>query len=108
MNDWITLSQAATLAGCSRKTLYRYMNRNLLTYRREANNRRYVLQRDILSLFETRQTVASTLAESDSPSHLERRLDALKQMLDQQNILLVRMIELYQPKTLQELALKHR
>lgn len=108
MNDWLTLSQAATLAGCSRKTLYRYMNRNLLAYRREANNRRYVLQRDILSLFETRQTVTSTPAESDSSSRVEHRLDALMQVLNQQNVLLLRMIELYQPKTLQELAKKHR
>lgn len=108
MNDWLTLSQAATLAGCSRKTLYRYMNRNLLTYRREANNRRYVLQRDILSLFETRQTVTLTSAERDSSSRVEHRLDALTQMLNQQNVLLLRMIELYQPKTLQELAKKHR
>lgn len=107
MDHWLTLSQAATLVGCSRKTLYRYMNRGLLAYRRAANNRRYVLERDILSLFVMRQVVTANPNANDPSPRLEQALGELVQIVERQNALLVRMIELYQPKTLRELAKKH-
>lgn len=107
MSRWLTLSQAATLAGCSRKTLYRYMQRGLLAYRKEANNRRYVTEQDIHSLFD----LCHNGTVQDSSTHdtrtIARRLEKIEQSVDEQKRLIMDMIALYHPSTLQDVARKH-
>ena len=105
--NWINLNEAAELAGCSRKTLYRYMGKNQLAYHKAENNRRYVQRHDIEILFpEYRQQ------QNESPPYLAdltklvSLLERLSTEIETQSALLERMIALYQPKTLAELATK--
>jgi hypothetical protein len=105
--NWINLNEAAELAGCSRKTLYRYMAKNQLAYRKAENNRRYVQRHDIETLFpEYRQP------HNESPSFLAdltklvSLLERISAEVESQSILLERMVALYQPKSLAELMAK--
>lgn len=107
MDEWLTLSQAANLVGCSRKTLYRYMARRLLAYRREADNRRYVKRADVLTLFETRRDKMSQRDTADCCTGIAQALERMTCTLDAHNDLIMRMIQLYQPRTLSDLAKKH-
>lgn len=107
MDEWLTLSQAAQLAGCSRKTLYRYMARRLLAYRREADNRRYVKRAEVLALFETRRGKASHWDTAHCCTGIAQALEGMTRTLDAHNDLIMRMIQLYQPRTLSDLAKKH-
>jgi len=104
---WINLSEAAELAGCSRKTLYRYMTKKQLEYRKEENNRRYVQQGDIEKLFPKyqRQQHKGPHLRADL-SELVSLLEKLSTEIETQSILLERMVALYQPKTLAELVAK--
>lgn len=104
---WLNLSEAAEIAGCSRKTLYRYMAKKTLAFRKEENNRRYVQQSEIEMLFPKyryRQE-EGPLPRADL-SELVSLLEKLSTEIEAQRILLERMIALYQPKTLSELATK--
>ena len=107
MDEWLTLTQAAKLVGCSRKTLYRYMARRLLAYRREADNRRYVKRADVLSLFETRRDKMSQWGNADCCTGIAQVLEGMTRVLEAHNDLIMRMIQLYQPRTLSDLAKKH-
>lgn len=105
--NWINLNEAAELAGCSRKTLYRYMAKNQLLYRKAENNRRYVQRHDIEELFpEYRHP------QQDSPplradlTKLVSLLERLSAEIESQSALLERMVTLYQPKSLAELMTK--
>jgi DNA-binding transcriptional MerR regulator len=104
---WLNLSEAADLAGCSRKTLYRYMEKKRLAYSKEENNRRYVQQCDIEKLFPRHQhqqhkgqRLRADLTE------LFSLLERLSTEIETQSNLLERMVALYQPKTLAELVTK--
>jgi len=60
-NDvWVTLSEAQALLGVSRKTVYRYMDRKLLSYKKAANGRRY-LSKDSIDTFLAAHSVSSTI-----------------------------------------------
>lgn len=107
MDEWLTLSQAARLVGCSRKTLYRYMTRSLLAYRREADNRRYVKRADVLTLFETRQDTTSQWDTANCCTGIAQALEGMTRTMEAHNDLIMRMIQLYQPRTLSDLAKKH-
>lgn len=104
---WLNLSEAAELAGCSRKTLYRYMAKGVLAYRKDPNNRRYVQQSDIEKLFpQYRHQQKEGLPLRADLSKLVSLLEKLSAEIEAQSILLERMVTLYQPKTLAELATK--
>ena len=105
-NHWLNLTEAADLAGCSRKTLYRYMAKNRLVYRKEENNRRYVQRQDIEKLFPRfRQQKERSPLRADL-SELVSLLETLNTEIQVQSNLLEQMISLYQPKTLAELVNK--
>ena len=104
---WLNLNEAAALAGCSRKTLYRYMTKKRLAYRKEENNRRYVQRQDIETLFPQyrhKQHKAPHLRADYK--ELVSLLEKLSTEIETQSILLERMVALYQPKTLAELVTK--
>lgn len=101
------MNEAAELAGCSRKTLYRYMAKNQLAYHKAENNRRYVQRHDIETLFpEYRQQQKETPSFLADLTKLVSLLERLSNDIEAQSILLEQMIALYQPKTLSELAAK--
>jgi len=104
---WLNLKEAADLAGCSRKTLYRYMAKKRLAYRKEENNRRYVQRQDIEALFPRyrHQQQEGSPLRADL-SELVSLLQRLSVEIEKQSALLERMVALYQPKTLAELATK--
>ncbi len=105
----LNLNEAAELADCSRKTLYRYMAKGPLAYRKAANNRRYVRRQDIETLFPKHQhrlnKSRSLLADLGSVVSV---LETLTAGIKKQQALIERMIALYQPKSFAELANKHK
>lgn len=104
---WLNLNEAAGLAGCSRKTLYRYMAKKQLVYRKEENNRRYVQQHDIEKLFPRhRQQQQESQPLRADLKELVSLLERMSSDIEAQSTLLERMITLYQPKTLAELIAK--
>lgn len=105
--DWINLSEAAELARCSRKTLYRYMAKNCLIYRKAENNRRYVQRQEIEDLFPEYQHQS----QESSPKRADLKMlvsliEKLSTEIENQSALLEKMVALYQPKTLAELMVK--
>ena len=107
---WVTLSEAQALLGVSRKTLYRYMDRKLLSYRKAANGRRY-LSKDEIDTFLASHPVPTNIQNNPNTqdySSLIRHLNALSDKIDRQNQLLEIMIELYKPETMRELMLKRK
>jgi len=107
---WLTLSEAQALLGVSRKTLYRYMDRKLLPYKKAANGRRY-LSKDEIDAFLTSQSAPPTFQNpsgNQDYSDLISLLNALSDKIDRQNQLLEIMIELYKPETLHDLVVKRK
>jgi len=106
--SWLTLSEAQALLGVSRKTLYRYMDRKLLTYRKAANGRRYIEEEQINTFID--QQMATTLLPKDNtkPDNLDvsKQLAILNTKVERQNQLLETMIELYKPESMHELLVK--
>ena len=102
-DQWLTLTQAAEYAQCSRKTLYRYMNKGILTYNKKINNRRYVKQSDIDSLFIQEKTAISHNLDKS----LLDTLHELHMEIQQQKILLKKVIELYTAHNFDDLIKKH-
>jgi len=108
-NHWLNLTEAADLAKCSRKTLYRYMTRGVLEYRKEANNRRYVQRHAIETLFPIYRTQKTDGSQTKADcSMLTSSLEILSEEVATQSELLKRMIALYKPKTLGELVSKRK
>jgi len=105
--DWINLVEAAELAGCSRKTLYRYMTKNHLRYRKAENNRRYVQRQTIEALFPPHQRKSQTsLPKRADLEMLVSVIESLSTEIKTQSALLEKMVALYQPKTFAELLTK--
>ena len=103
--ELMNLKDAADLAGCSRKTLYRYMAKKRLMYHKAENNRRYVQRHEIEDLFprHQQQKHLPLLAES---TKLVSLIEGLRTEIEAQSALIEKMIGLYQPKTLAELMSK--
>ncbi len=105
---WVTLSEAQALLGVSRKTIYRYMDRKLLSYRKAANGRRY-LSKDEIATFLASHPVPTDIQNNPNTqdySALIHHLNKLSEKIDRQNQLLEIMIELYKPETMHELVVK--
>ncbi len=101
--QWITVQEAAALAGCSTKTLYRYMAKGLVQYRKAANNRRYLRTNEVLSAIEK------------GDSDIGRELDDLRKTMvqlqtafQQQSHLIEQMIRLHHPQSFRAMLQKHR
>lgn len=85
---------------CSRKTLYRYMNKGLLPYRRAVNNRRYISETDIKSIkFPQHGAILN--------GELNQRLLLLEERVYEQQEQIEILISLYKPKSFSELARKY-
>lgn len=103
----LTLDEAAALASCSTKTLYRAMAKGQLPFVRGASNRRLVRLADIQALFPYRATERARTLEGDL-HWLHKQFGDICRRLDEQHALLTKAIALYQPKTWEALAKKHR
>jgi DNA-binding transcriptional MerR regulator len=105
--DWLNLNEAAQLAGCSRKTLYRIMAKGALAYRKETNNRRYVRRQDIETLFAVCRTPHGRRPQTRTELAIVMRMvEQLSADLGKHSEVLERMIALYQPKSLGDLVNK--
>lgn len=107
---WVTLNEAQDLLGVSRKTLYRYMDRKLLSYSKAANGRRYI-SKDEIHLFLTSHPASANIqngGQIQNYSALTLQLSKLNEKIDRQNQLLEIMIELYKPETMHELVVKRK
>jgi len=105
--NWINLTEAAELAGCSRKSLYRYMAKDQLAYHKAENNRRYVQRHEIENLFPKYRQQGNTPPPLRADLvKLVSLIESLSAEIKSQSALLERMVALYQPKTLAELVTK--
>lgn len=107
-DEWLNLTEAAEIAGCSRKTLYRYMEKGVLAYEKRLNNRRYVEKERVEKLFKNsiRSTVHTAISRADIID-LVSLLDELKREIESQTALLVKMIELYKPNSVADILRKY-
>lgn len=105
LQNHLTIKQAARMAGCSTKTLYRLMNRGALAYQRGINDRRYIDPEALRIHFNLDGVEVSCDVKARS-SDLAYKIEQLTTAIERQSQLLERMIALYQPKTLKELATK--
>ncbi|MDC9727758.1 MAG: helix-turn-helix domain-containing protein [Methyloprofundus sp.] len=106
--SWLTLSEAQALLGVSRKTLYRYMDRQLFTYRKAANGRRYI-EDEHLNVFIEKKMATTPLSQDNikqGNSEVSKQLAILNTKVERQNRLLETMIELYKPESMHELLVK--
>jgi hypothetical protein len=99
----LTLQEAAVLARCTTKTLYRYMDRGQLAFHRGPDNRRYVEASAVRALF----PVTPPSGAARTVGELAALLHEIKGAVDRQSALLEQAIALYQPKTLAALRAKH-
>ncbi|WP_341326846.1 helix-turn-helix domain-containing protein [Methylotuvimicrobium sp. KM2] len=107
---WVTLSEALALLGVSRKTLYRYMDRGLLSYRKAANGHRYLSKDEIDAFLASHPANANIQSDAQTQDYsaLIKQLSELNNKIDRQNQLLEIMIELYKPETMHELMVKRK
>ena len=101
---YLYIHEAAKLAGLSTKTLYRRMNNGSLNYTIGANQRRKLRQSDVQAL--ANQCRASTPKINDST--IDTRLRGIEQRLDELLALQQKLLSLYQPRSLDQLASKHK
>jgi DNA-binding transcriptional MerR regulator len=105
LQNHVTIKQAARIAGCSTKTLYRLMNRGALPYQQGENGRRHIDPEELRVHFKLEHGEPRHYGMPGS-STMEVKIDYLLKAIEHQSLLLERMISLYQPKTLKELATK--
>ena len=105
LQNHLTIKQAARVAGCSTKTLYRLMNRGVLAYQRGTNDRRYIDPEALRMHFNLDGEEVSCGSKGQG-GDLSEKIGELITAIDRQSQLLECMIALYQPKTLNELATK--
>lgn len=110
ISTWVTLSEAQVLLCVSRKTLYRYLDRKLLSYIKAANGRRYV-SKDEIDRFMTSNPANlnnQSITQTQDYSPLVKQISELSDKIDRHNQLLDIMIELYKPETLHQLVVKRK
>ncbi len=127
-NNWLTLSEAQALLGVSRKTLYRYMDKNQLQYKKAANSRRYITEQTLLNFIEQqlirpgqiKPTAEASNKQNQPQKHPQQNynkvetdysvlitnIEKLSRQIDKQNKLLEVMIELYKPQNMHDILLK--
>jgi len=113
--NWLTLSEAQALLGVSRKTLYRYMGKKQLQYKKSTNGRRYIeiqvlqtfIEKHLIRTAEIKSTVQQSfqIAQLEYPG-LTIKIEQLTQQIEKQNNLLETLIKLYQPQNMHDILVK--
>ena len=99
-NTWLTMSQAATLLKCSKKTLYRRMATNSLDYKLGENNRRYISAKCVKNLSANCQQLTTN-------NNVNVNFDALLAALQLQQLEILRdLIVFLQPHEVKDISLK--
>ena len=101
--EYLYVQEAAKIAGCSAKTLYRRMNDGQLPYKTGKNHRRLIRKMDALSV----STNISVDADPKQPLN-DERLKRIEQKLDELFALQERLLALYRPGSLSALVSKHK
>lgn len=102
-DEYLYVKEAAQLAGCSTKTLYRRMKRGELAYTIGGDHRRLIRAVDAMAV-----ATAHRLANGTQTNPLiDERLRRIEQKLDQLLVLQEKLLALYQPRSLATLASKH-
>ena len=104
--NWLTLQEAATVVGCSVKTLYRRMNQGQLGYTRDADGRRYIAESSLCEQF-LASTRPTKPGYGPTTEELIGRLEELESRVNAQAELLEELIRLYAPQSLADVAWKH-
>ncbi len=104
---YLYIHEAAKLAGLSTKTLYRRMNNGSLNYTIGADQRRQLRQlrqSDVQALaIQCRASIPTT-----NDNTVNTRLRGIEQKLDELLALQQKLLSLYQPRSLDQLASKHK
>lgn len=101
--EFVYVQEAARLADCSTKTLYRHMKHGKLDYKISEDQRRLIRAVDAMAVATNHRR-----ANGAQPNPLpERRLARIEQKLDEVLTVQRKLLELYQPKSLATLASKH-
>jgi len=127
--NWLTLSEAQALLGVSRKTLYRYMDKKQLQYKKSTNGRRYIdvralqtfIEQHLIRTAKTKSTAQTQrkqdpiqkypqqqnlqIAQPDYPA-LTTKIEQLTQQIEKQNNLFETFIKLYQPQNMHDILVK--
>lgn len=102
-DEYLYVKDAARLAGCSTKTLYRRMKRGELAYKTGEDQRRLIRAVDAMAV-----TTANPIACGIQQNPLtDECLKRIEQKLDALVILQEKLLALYQPRSLASLASKH-
>jgi|GEM_PF-3539374 DNA-directed RNA polymerase specialized sigma24 family protein len=101
---YLYIHEAAKLANLSTKTLYRRMNDGRLNYTIGADQRRQLRQSDVQALaIQCRASIPTT-----NDNTVNTRLRGIEQKLDELLALQQKLLSLYQPRSLDQLASKHK
>lgn len=99
-NTWLTMSQAATLLKCSKKTLYRRMATHSLDYTLGENNRRYISAKSVKNLSTNCQQVITN-------NNVNVKFDAQLAALQLQQLEMLRdLIVFLRPHEVKDISLK--
>lgn len=101
--QYLYVQDAARLAGCSTKTLYRRMNRGDLAYTTGEDQRRLIRALDVIALVDPKDTQD---AANRDPLMLER-LERIEQKLNHLLCMQEKLLSLYEPQSMATLADKH-
>lgn len=102
-DEYLYVKDAARLAGCSTKTLYRRMKRRELAYTTGENQRRLIRAVDAMAV----ATANRVTGGAQTTPLIDERLRRIEQKLDQLFVLQEKLLALYQPRSLATLASKH-
>lgn len=102
-DEYLYVKEAARLAGCSTKTLYRRMKRGELAYTTGEDQRRLIRAVDAMAV-----ATANRLANgTQTNSLIDERLMRIEQKIDELLSMQEKLLALYQPRSLATLASKH-
>lgn len=102
-DEYLYVHEAAQLAGCSTKTLYRRMKTESLAYKTSEEQRRLIRAVDAMAVTMANRALSGT--QQNSPT--DERLKRIEQRLDELFALQEKLLALYPPRSLATLANKH-
>ena len=94
--EYLYVQEAAQLAGCSTKTLYRRMRDGSLPYEVGDNGRRMIERTRLMQLL-SRDKVSRPVPSHQNLQYLTREVEALRVQIARQQDLLLELVELYRP-----------
>ncbi|MAM00101.1 helix-turn-helix domain-containing protein [Hydrocarboniclastica marina] len=104
--EGLSLQEAATLVGRTTKTLYRWMDKGLLSYLLSEAGRRLIDQSELLKVA-TRSTGARARSRDNNAIIIKMLID-LEGRLERQEALMIGLVELYQPGSIDALNRKRQ